>query len=192
MKRVVCATANPHKVAEIAEICKDTVEILPRPTTLGDIDETGDTLEENACIKARAVAAHSGHVALADDTGLEIDALQGEPGVRSARFAGDDADDAANRALVLARLEGVVQREACFRTVIAIATVDGNCHIVEGQCCGTIASEERGTHGFGYDSIFIPNDGDGRTFAEMTSEEKNKISHRARALLALRDVDFNS
>jgi XTP/dITP diphosphohydrolase len=192
VKRVVCATANAHKVAEIEEICKNIVEILPRPITLGDIDETGNTLEENACIKARAVAVHSGHTALADDTGLEIDALQGEPGVRSARFAGKDANDAANRALVLARLQGVQQRQARFRTVIAIATVDGHCHTVEGQCSGTIASEERGTQGFGYDSIFIPDDGDGRTFAQMTPDEKNKISHRARALLALRDVDFNS
>jgi XTP/dITP diphosphohydrolase len=191
MKQVICATANPHKVAEIAALCEGVVEILPRPSTLGEIDETGDTLEENACVKARAVALHTGHSALADDTGLIIDALGGAPGVRSARFAGEHADDAANRILVLKQMEGVVDRRARFRTVIAIANAHGECVTVEGECAGTIATAERGSNGFGYDAIFVPDEGDGRTFAEMTPEDKNAVSHRSRALAALRDEHLN-
>lgn len=185
MREVVCATANPHKVEEMAAIFAGVVRLLPRPSDVSDIDETGITLEDNACLKARTIASHVGADAMADDTGLEIDALDGEPGVRSARYAGDDANDAANRALVLSRLKVVNNRRARFRTVIAVATATGECTTVVGECLGTIASEERGTNGFGYDSIFIPDDGDGRTFAEMTADEKNKISHRARALAAL-------
>lgn len=185
MRSVVCATANPHKVEEMAAIFAGVVELLPRPDDVGDIDETGATLEENACLKARIVAAHVGAEAMADDTGLEIVALHGEPGVRSARYAGDDSDDAANRALVLQRLAGVSDRRAQFRTVIVVATPDRECNIVAGECAGVIAQAERGMNGFGYDSIFIPDDGDGRTFAEMTSDEKNAVSHRARALSAL-------
>jgi len=185
MRHVVCATANPHKVQEMAAIFAGVVELLPRPNDVGDIDETGATLEDNACLKARTIAAHVGADAMADDTGLEIDALLGAPGVRSARYAGDDSNDAANRALVLQRLKDVNNRRACFRTVIAIASPNGECVTVIGECTGVIAESERGTNGFGYDSIFIPDDGDGRTFAEMTSEEKNAVSHRARALVAL-------
>ena len=185
MRHVVCATANPHKVEEMAAIFAGVVELLPRPSDVDDIDETGETLEDNAFLKARVIAAHVGAEAMADDTGLEIDALNGEPGVRSARYAGDDSDDAANRALVLQRMQGVSNRHARFRTVIAVATPDGECMTVVGECQGVIADKERGTNGFGYDSIFIPNEGDGRTFAEMTATEKNAVSHRARALSAL-------
>lgn len=185
MRHVVCATANPHKVQEMAAIFAGVVELLPRPNDVGDIDETGATLEDNACLKARIIAAHVGADAMADDTGLEIDALRGEPGVRSARYAGADGNDAANRALVLQRLAGVSDRRARFRTVIAVASSNGECVTVVGECTGAIAESERGTNGFGYDSIFIPDDGDGRTFAEMTNDEKNAVSHRARALAAL-------
>lgn len=185
MRSVVCATANPHKVEEMAAIFAGVVELLPRPSDVGDIDETGATLEDNACLKARVIAAHVGADAMADDTGLEIVALHGQPGVRSARYAGEESDDAANRALVLQRMQGVTNRRAQFRTVIAVATPDGECNIVVGECAGVIAETERGTNGFGYDSIFIPDDGDGQTFAEMTSDEKNAVSHRARALSAL-------
>jgi XTP/dITP diphosphohydrolase len=185
MREVVCATANPHKVEEMAAIFSGVVRLLPRPSDVGDIDETGMTLEDNACLKARVIALHIGAEAMADDTGLEIDALGGEPGVRSARYAGDDANDVANRALVLSRMKDARNRRARFRTVIAVATPTGECTMVVGECVGTIAHDERGTNGFGYDSIFIPDDGDGRTFAEMTADEKNAISHRARALSAL-------
>lgn len=185
MRKVVCATANPHKVEEMAAIFAGVVQLLPRPADVGEIDETGTTLEDNACLKARTIASHVGADAMADDTGLEIVSLDGAPGVRSARYAGDDANDAANRALVLSRMKNVVNRRARFRTVIAVAAADGECTTVVGECAGVIADHERGTNGFGYDAIFIPDDGDGRTFAEMTAEEKNKISHRARALSAL-------
>ena len=185
MRSVVCATANPHKVEEMAAIFAGVVELVPRPHDVGEIDETGATLEDNACLKARIIAAHVGADAMADDTGLEIDALHGEPGVRSARYAGDDSNDAANRALVLQRLRDVADRRARFRTVIAVASPNGECVTVVGECNGRIAESERGTNGFGYDAIFIPDDGDGRTFAEMTSDEKNAVSHRARALTAL-------
>ena len=185
--KVVCATANAHKVAEIASILGTQVQLLPRPSTLGEIDEIGDTLEHNACLKAVTVALHVNATALADDTGLEIDALDGKPGVRSARYAGDHSDDAANRALLLQQMHGVAHRTARFRTVIAIATPDGSCTIVEGECVGIIAETELGTNGFGYDAIFIPNDGDGRTFAQMSTDEKNALSHRQHALSALLD-----
>jgi len=185
MRSVVCATANPHKVQEMAAIFAGVVELLPRPDDVGEIDETGATLEDNACLKARTIATHVGADAMADDTGLEIEALHGEPGVRSARYAGDESNDAANRALVLQRLQDVAHRRARFRTVIAVASPNGECVTVVGECKGVIADSERGTNGFGYDSIFIPDEGDGRTFAEMTSDEKNAVSHRARALAAL-------
>lgn len=187
-RRVVCATANAHKVEEIAAILGSRVQLVPRPSTLGDIDETADTLEGNACLKAVTIARHVHETALADDTGLEVDALSGEPGVRSARYAGDESSDAANRALVLQRLTGVANRTARFRTVIAVAQADGSCTTVEGVCEGTIATTERGENGFGYDAIFIPSDGDGRTFAEMTADEKNLLSHRKRALVALLEM----
>jgi XTP/dITP diphosphohydrolase len=188
MRQVVCATANPHKVEEMAAIFAGVVELLPRPSDVGDIDEDGETLEENACLKARTIAMHVGAEAMADDTGLEIDALHGEPGVRSARFAGNDSNDAANRLLVLQRMNGVSNRRGRFRTVIAIATPNGECATVVGECTGVISRDECGHNGFGYDAIFIPDDGDGRTFAEMTAAEKNEISHRARALRALLDL----
>lgn len=182
----VCASANAHKVAEMQAMLNGLVELVPRPPDIADVDEVGDTLVDNAILKAVAVSAHVGHAALADDTGLEVDALNGEPGVRSARYAGEPADDARNRTKLLDALHGAPDRSARFRTVLAIADTDGSVVCIEGECEGTIATEQRGSNGFGYDSVFIPRDGDGRTFAEMTADEKNSISHRSRAIDALR------
>ena len=183
--RIVCASANPRKVEEIARLMPRRVELLPRPDGLGDIDETAPTLVGNAIIKAVEVANHAEAWAIADDTGLEVEALGGEPGVRSARYAGEPADDAANRAKLLAAMEGVTDRHARFRTVVALVSWEGDIHYVTGECTGTIATAERGSNGFGYDSVFVPDDGDGRTFAEMSAAEKDSVSHRSRAMAQL-------
>lgn len=185
---LVCASANVHKVEEMNALLTDIVHLVPRPAELGEVHETGSTLLENAVIKAEAVAAFSHADAIADDTGLEVDALDGAPGVWSARFAGEPPSDARNRALLLERLAGIVNRSARFRTVLAIVRADGTVIHADGTCNGTIALAERGDNGFGYDSVFIPNDGDGRTFAELSSDEKNALSHRARAVVALREL----
>lgn len=185
--RVVCATANPHKAAEIAEILAGRVDLVPRPEDVAEVDESADTLEGNARLKAAALVAATGLPALADDTGLEVDVLDGDPGVRSARFAGERATDAENRALLLERLERAQSRTARFRTVVVLRRLDGAEIVAEGTCAGSIAKAERGTGGFGYDSLFVPDEGDGRTFAEMTSAEKHHVSHRGRALRALAD-----
>jgi len=147
-----------------------------------DVEESGDTLEENALLKARAVAAATGLPALADDTGLEVDALNGEPGVHTARFAGPDAGYAANRRALLAALEGVADRRARFRTVVALVVPDGAEVLAEGVLEGHITASERGSGGFGYDPVF---EVEGQTLAEMGEDHKNRISHRARALAAL-------
>ena len=186
--RLVCASANPKKVEELARMLPSWVQLLPRPDNVGDVEETAPTLEGNATIKAVEIAHVAGDWALADDTGLLVDALQGEPGVRSARFAGDDATDAENRELLLQKLEGITHRTARFKTVLAVVHSSGEMHFVSGECEGTIALAERGENGFGYDSIFIPLDGDGRTFAEMTPSEKDDLSHRGRALRKLPEL----
>ncbi|WP_420638582.1 RdgB/HAM1 family non-canonical purine NTP pyrophosphatase [Candidatus Poriferisocius sp.] len=203
--QLVAATANPHKLAEIEVILAGAglaeaglatrIQLLPRPGDLGDIVEDGDTLEANARLKAAAVCRHTGMAAVADDTGLEVAALGGAPGVRSARYAGEHAadagDDAANRAKLLAELEGVTDRSARFRTVAMVVFPEGSGRadgaelVAEGIVTGTIAREARGHDGFGYDPLFVPDEGDGRTFAEMSLEEKNAISHRGRAFRAL-------
>ena len=180
--RIVCASANPHKVEELARLLPSWVELVPRPSDIGDIDEDAPTLEGNAIIKAVEIANHASEWAIADDTGLEVDSLNGAPGVRSARFAGEHATDAENRALLLAKLDGATNRSARFRTVVALVSSKGDIHFVGGECVGTIAESERGDSGFGYDSLFIPADGDGRTFAEMNGPEKDAVSHRGRAL----------
>ena len=185
---LVCASANVHKVEEMNALLTDIVHLVPRPAELGEVHESGSTLLENAVIKAEAVAAFVHADAIADDTGLEVDALDGAPGVWSARFAGEPLSDARNRALLLERLAGIVNRSARFRTVLAIVRADGTVIHADGTCNGTIALAERGDNGFGYDSVFIPNDGDGRTFAELSSDEKNALSHRARAVVALREL----
>lgn len=187
--RVVLASANPKKAAELTALLEGRVEVVPRPLDLGEVDETGETLEENATLKARAVAAHAGARALSDDTGLFVDALGGRPGVHSARYAGGSATDADNVDKLLAELAaaGALEpqaRRARFRTVLALAQPDGRVELAAGVCEGWIATEPRGAAHFGYDPVFVPADGDGRTFAEMAPGEKAAISHRARALAA--------
>lgn len=181
---LLLATQNAGKVSELAlRLAPLGIDLLSASDVPGapDVEEDADTLAGNALKKAVTLARHAGLPALADDTGLEVDALDGAPGVRSARFAGEPADDAANRALLLQRLAGRSDRTARFRTVLAL--VDGEAvHTFDGVCDGTILDAERGEGGFGYDRLFAPADGDGRTFAEMTGEEKNRISHRGRAL----------
>ena len=186
--RIVCASANPHKVEELARLLPTWVDLVPRPSDIGDIDEDAPTLEGNAIIKAVEIANHASEWAIADDTGLEVDALNGAPGVRSARFAGEQATDAENRALLIAKLDGTTNRSARFRTVVALVSSKGDIHFVGGECAGTIAESERGDGGFGYDSLFIPTDGDGRTFAEMTGPEKDAVSHRGRALAQIPEL----
>jgi XTP/dITP diphosphohydrolase len=183
--RLVCASANPDKVAEIAEILRSVVDLVPRPAGVPDVVEDAPTLEGNARLKAAAIAAATGDPAVADDTGLEVDALGGRPGVRTARYAGEDATYAANRAKLLDALAGKTDRRARFRTVAMVVWPDGRELAAEGVCEGTIAPEERGERGFGYDSVFVPDDGDGRTFAEMDADEKHAMSHRGRAFRAL-------
>lgn len=190
MLRLVAATANPNKLAEIEAILAGRVVLAPRPAAVPDVIEDADTLEGNARLKARAIAVATGQAAVADDTGLEVDALGGAPGVRSARFAGPDADDAANVARVLNALESCgartpSARRARFRTVALVHHPDGRETVAEGVVEGAIASAPRGSGGFGYDVVFVPDDGDGRTFAEMTAAEKHAISHRGRAFRAL-------
>jgi XTP/dITP diphosphohydrolase len=182
--RVVVATKNPHKRDEIVAVLARVLPGVPIIDGLDwdDVDETGDTLEENALLKARAVAERTGLPALADDTGLEVDALGGAPGVRSARFAGESASFADNRAQLLARLAGRHDRGARFRTVVALVDPGGREAVAAGVLEGSIATTERGEGGFGYDALFEVG---GRTLAEMSEAEKNLISHRARALEAL-------
>jgi len=181
---VVAATANPAKLAEIRQILHGLVEVEPRPPEVPEVVEDAPDLVGNARLKARAIAAATGRAALADDTGLEVDHLGGAPGVRSARFAGEDATDADNLELLLHRLAGVDERRARFRTV-AVLVAEGGEVVCHGTCEGTIAEAPRGTGGFGYDPVFVPTEGDGRTFAEMTPDEKHMISHRGRAMRAL-------
>ena len=187
--RLVLATRNPGKVAELrARLAGLDVELVSAADVDGapEVDEDRDTLRGNAEKKARALHRHAGLAALADDTGLEVDALGGAPGVYSARFAGPDVDDTRNRAHLLRKLENTQDRAARFRTVLAF--VDGDeVRFFDGVCEGTITRSERGDGGFGYDALFVPADGDGRTFAQMDKAEKNAISHRGRALDAFAD-----
>ncbi|MEY5039930.1 MAG: hypothetical protein RLZZ48_699 [Actinomycetota bacterium] len=185
MLRVVCASANPHKVAEIMELMEGVVHLDPRPSDLPDVEEDGDTLVANARLKAIAVNEATGLPALADDTGLEVFALGGAPGVRTARFAGEPPNDERNRAKMLQELDGVADRSARFRTVALLRFPDGREIVAEGVCDGSIAEAEMGERGFGYDPLFIASAGDGRTFAEMSMAEKHHLSHRGRAFRAL-------
>lgn len=189
-RQLVSATANPHKLAEISIMLAGLADISPRPDNVPDVDENADTLAGNAELKVAAITAATGKPAIADDTGLEVDALGGAPGVRSARYAGDDADDTANVAHLLDELGSVgahrsESRRARFRTVMVVGWPDGRRVLATGTVDGHITDAPRGSGGFGYDPVFVPDDGDGRTFAEMTPDEKNRISHRSRALAAL-------
>jgi len=182
--RAVCASANPHKVAEIFDLMGGVVDLQPRPADLADVVEDADTLVGNARLKAVAVCAATGLPALADDTGLEVEALNGAPGVRTARFAGEQATDADNRAKMLRELSGKA-RTCRFRTVALLRFPDGTEVIAEGVCEGSIAESEIGDRGFGYDPLFIARDGDGRTFAQMSASEKHELSHRGKAFRTL-------
>lgn len=184
MTEFVLATANPDKAAEIQAILGPDVRLRPRPESVAEVDETGATLEENARIKATALAAATGLPAIADDTGLEVDALDGRPGVYSARFAGEGATYADNVAKLLSELGRAEVRTARFRTVALARWPDGREVVAEGSVAGSIAESARGKGGFGYDPVFVPAGGT-RTFAEMTLEEKNAQSHRGRAFRAL-------
>lgn len=182
--RLVVASKNPDKISEIEEILRSlslTDEIV-RGLDWPDIEETGRTLKENALIKARAVVEFTGLPVVADDTGLEVDALGGGPGVNTARYAGPGASYEDNVVRLLESMEGVEDRTARFRTVVALVMPDGVEVTAEGSVEGVITKERRGGGGFGYDPVF---EVDGQTLAEMTAEDKNALSHRARALRAL-------
>lgn len=190
--KLVLATANPDKAREITEVLRDaglTIELLPRPDDVDEVDETGDTLEANARLKAVALCDATGLAALADDTGLEVDALGGAPGVRSARFAGDDVTyaDNVNKLLDVLREVPPADRTARFATVAIARFPDGREIAAIGTVEGTIATDPRGAGGFGYDPVFSPVEGDGRTFAEMSAAEKHAVSHRGRAFRTLAD-----
>lgn len=190
-RRFVLATANPHKAAELAEILGDAVDLVPRPAEVPDVVEDADTLAGNARLKAAAIVAATGEPAIADDTGLEVDALGGRPGVHSARYAGPAQDAGANIAKLLGELDAVgaaspQERPARFRTVMVARWPDGREVVAEGVVQGAIAPAPRGERGFGYDPVFIPAGGGGRTFAEMGPDEKHAISHRGRAAHQLR------
>ena len=184
LTRLVLATANPDKVVEISALLPG-VDPVSRPSDIPEVVEDGDTLEANALLKARAICAATGSPAVADDTGLEVMALGGAPGVWSARFAGENATYGDNVAKLIADLEGESDRTARFRTVAAIVAPDGEEIVVDGVTWGTIAIEPVGSGGFGYDPVFIPDDGDGRVYAQMTLDEKNALSQRGRAFRAL-------
>ncbi len=182
-RKITLATANPDKARELAALLAG-FDISPRPADLADVEETADTLEGNALLKAEAVMAATGELAVADDTGLEVDALDGRPGVYAARYAGPGATYADNVAKLLDELAGVAERGARFRTVAVALFPDGRQITAEGSVEGTIIEAPRGAGGFGYDSVFVPA-GERLTFAEMSLAEKAAVSHRGRALRAL-------
>ena len=185
MIQLVCASANPDKVVEIQRLLDGVVDLLPRPDHVPDVVEDADTLLGNARLKAAALCAATGTAAVADDTGLEVDALGGAPGVHAARYAGEGCSYADNRAKLLAELGNESNRRAAFKTVAIVVWPDGSELAVEGVCPGVITTAERGDIGFGYDSVFQPDESDGATFAEMSADAKNAISHRGRAFRAL-------
>lgn len=183
--KIVFATNNAHKLDEVRQVVGDkfTLVSLRECGIVEDIPENEPTLEGNALAKARYIYERTGADCFADDTGLEVDALGGEPGVRSARYATDGHDDEANKRLLLERLQGVENRAAQFRTAVALI-MGGKEYLFEGIVRGQIATEQHGEGGFGYDPLFVP-EGYDRTFAQMSAEEKNAISHRGRAVRKL-------
>ena len=187
---VLVSTRNAHKLVEIRQILGPSFELLDLSSVpaLGEVEETGTTFEENAALKALAASAHFGGWVLADDSGLEVDALGGAPGVRSARFSGEGATDVTNRALLLEKLATVPadQRSARFRCVIALARGGEVLAHFSGSVEGEIIAGEKGGGGFGYDPLFVP-EGFSETFAELSAETKNSLSHRGRALAAMKD-----
>jgi XTP/dITP diphosphohydrolase len=189
--QLVCASANPDKVAEIqAILASSDIELLPRPDDVPDVEEDAESLEGNARLKAQALSDATGMGAVADDTGLEVEALGGAPGVRSARFAGEEAtyvDNVMKLLDALSDLPEPEERMARFRTVALARFPDGSEVMADGTVEGAIALGPRGDNGFGYDPVFVPAEGDGRTFGEMSADEKHAISHRGRAFRALAD-----
>ena len=187
---LVLATRNPGKISEIKALLPG-VRVAPAASFTGcpEPEETGRTFEENALIKARAVSLYTGKTALADDSGLEVDALDGAPGVHSARYAGRDPTDQDNIRRLLGALDGIsdAERTARFRCVMAVVVPDGRTWTVEGACEGRILQAPRGDAGFGYDPLFVP-EGYENTFAELDAGVKNRISHRALALQRIADV----
>ena len=193
LMRIIAATQNMNKLNEISHITKDFGMGLVSQKDVGlgylDIEETGTTCEENSYIKAKTISDMTGEPAIADDSGLFVDALGGEPGVNSARYSGVHGDDAAARKIILKKLEGLPykKRTAMFVCVITLVYPDGRVVQARGECKGHISYEEKGTGGFGYDSIFIP-EGRRRTFAQMPQSYKDQNGHRGRALQRLREL----
>ncbi|HBH12531.1 MAG: Non-canonical purine NTP pyrophosphatase [Clostridiales bacterium 38_11] len=190
MFRIVISTGNENKVREISDVLKEFDVDVVSKDSLGlnhiNIEEDGHTLEENAIKKARELWKNTGGIVIADDTGLFVNYLKGDPGVHSSRYAGDQANDIDNNNLLLKNMKNVEgkERKAFFKTVIVIIDRNEKIHLSEGICCGQIGLEPKGDYGFGYDSLFVV-DGIGRTFAQMSNEEKNKYSHRGKALRKL-------
>jgi XTP/dITP diphosphohydrolase len=188
---IAIASRNEGKLREIAAICADWpvrwVTVRDHPKDWPDVEETGSTYLENALLKARAVSEFTGKAALADDSGIEVDALGGGPGPRSARYAGEEASEERNRSALLSALKGVPTggRTARYRCVAALVLPDGSERSTEGVCEGTLTAKPKGTGGFGYDPIFVPAGWD-VTMAELSAEEKDRISHRGRAFRAMR------
>ncbi len=183
-ERIVLATANPHKVDEIRALLP-MIDFVARPDSVPDVVEDAGTLVGNARLKAAAICEATGLPALADDTGLFVDALNGAPGVEAAYFAGPNASYDDNVDKLLALLDQHTNRVARFMTVALLRFPDGDEIVAQGSVDGTIAFERTGARGFGYDPVFVPADGDGRSFGAMTDDEKSAISHRARAMAAL-------
>ena len=182
---LVLATRNPHKLREFAGLLAP-LRVLPLPDGVELPPETGDTFAENAVDKARAAADGTGMTAIADDSGIAAAALGGRPGVRSARYAGENATDEENLDKLLRDVPGDGDRRVAYVCVLVFATPDGDWHAVEARCEGTLAEEPRGSRGFGYDPAFVPDDyDDGRTMSELSQEEKDAISHRGRAARAM-------
>lgn len=184
---LVFVTANVHKAAEVQKVVSNTIKILSLKdiNCNDDIEETADTFHGNALLKAQHVYTKYKKNCFADDSGLEVEALNNEPGVFSARYAGEPKSDEKNTEKLLKNLQGIENRKACFRTVIALI-LDGKEYFFEGRIEGVISHQPVGTNGFGYDPVFIPS-GHSKTFAQMTSDEKNKISHRAIAVSKMND-----
>lgn len=188
MRKIVLATRNPGKAAEIKKILSGfeliTLDAFPEAP---EVEETGATLEENALLKASETAKHTGLLSMADDSGLEVESLGGRPGVRSARFAGENATYEDNNRLLLKLLEDEDNRRARFRCVIAVCGPSRPHLTAEGVCEGSITARPRGRGGFGYDPVFLVNGMD-KTFAELSADEKNALSHRAKALKEMRNI----
>ena len=190
--KIVLATGNQHKLREFQQIlATDTLKIVPQSTFPGcpEVVDDGSSFEENALKKAREIAAHSGCIAMADDSGLEVDAIEGAPGIYSARYAGEPSSDNRNIALLLESMRHVdtAQRGAQFACVIAVVTPEGRELIAQGLCRGLITTQPIGSDGFGYDPVFL-HEPSNRTFAQLSSVEKNSISHRGCAVRNLREL----